>query len=93
MKQYVHNVKLNGRRVFTRRGCDWTGRFPWIEDALRSLRTHSATIDGEAVWCGDDGISNFQKLHWRAYDHQVCPFPLDSPLIGFHTNAVADYVL
>jgi AAA domain len=32
-------------------GADSTGRgrFPWIEDALRSLRVQSATIDGEAV--------------------------------------------
>jgi ATP-dependent DNA ligase len=63
--------------VFTRRGFDWTGRFPWIEDALRSLRVQSATIDGEAVVCGQDGISVFEKLHSRAYDHQVFLYAFD----------------
>ena len=61
----------------TRRGFDWTGRFPWIEDALRSLRAQSATIDGEAVYCGDDGISDFEKLHSRAYDQQVFLYAFD----------------
>jgi hypothetical protein len=28
-----------------------------------------------------------------AIEARCAPFPLDSPLIGFHTNAVADYVL
>jgi ATP-dependent DNA ligase len=43
-----------------RRGFDWSGRFPWIGDVLRSLQ--SATIDGEAVWCGPDGISDFENV-------------------------------
>jgi hypothetical protein len=49
-------------RALIRRGFDWTGRFLWIEDALRSLRARSATVDGEPVWC-EDGISDFEKLH------------------------------
>src|SRR5215468_46217 len=39
-------------RVFTRRGHDWTDRVPVI----------SATIDGEAVICGRNGVSDFDQL-------------------------------
>jgi ATP dependent DNA ligase domain len=67
-REWVHEIKHDGyrlimrrdgkrARVFTRRGFDWTGRFPWIEDAVCSLWAQSATIDGEAVVCGNDGIS------------------------------------
>jgi bifunctional non-homologous end joining protein LigD len=86
-REWVHEIKHDGyrfivrrdskRRVFTRRGFDWTARFPWIEDALRSLRVQSATIDGEAVWCGQDGISDFEKLHSRAHDDQVFLYAFD----------------
>jgi ATP-dependent DNA ligase len=87
-REWVHEIKHDGYRlivrrngkrvrVFTRRGFDWTGRFRWIEDALRSLRAQSATIDGEAVCCGDDGISDFEKLHSRAYDHHVFLYAFD----------------
>ena len=42
-REWVHEIKFNGirlivrrdgkrARVYTRRGFDWTGRFPWIED-------------------------------------------------------------
>jgi bifunctional non-homologous end joining protein LigD len=58
--EWIHEIKHDGYRlivrrdgkrprVFTRRGFDWTGRFPWIEETLRSLKVRSATIDGEAV--------------------------------------------
>ena len=80
--EWVHEIKHDGYRlivrrdgkrvrVFTRRGFDWTGRFPCIEDALKSLRVQSTTIDGEAVWCREDGLSVFDKLHSGACDHHV----------------------
>jgi bifunctional non-homologous end joining protein LigD len=50
---------------------------PWIEDALRTLRVQSATLDGEAVVCGQDGISVFEKLHSRANDHEVFLYAFD----------------
>jgi bifunctional non-homologous end joining protein LigD len=87
-QEWLHEIKHDGYRlvvrrdgkrvrVFTRRGFEWTGRFPWIEDALHSLRVQSATIDGEAVWCGEDGISVVNKLHSRAYDHQIFLYAFD----------------
>ena len=52
-------------------------RYPCIVDALRSLRVRSITIDGEAVWCGPDGKSDFDRLHSRAHDEAVCLYDFD----------------
>jgi bifunctional non-homologous end joining protein LigD len=49
-------------RLFTRRGYDWTERFPAIATAAGKLRALSFTIDGEAVICGPDGIAAFDEL-------------------------------
>ena len=58
--------KRDGRvRLFTRRGFDWTDRYPRISAAVAALRPASATIDGEAVWCDRDGLAIFDKLHGR----------------------------
>jgi ATP-dependent DNA ligase len=84
----VHEVKHDGYRLmtrrrgdrvrlFTRRGYDWTGRYPRITEALRSLKARSAVIDGEAVWCDPDGVSSFDKLHSRAHDDQVFLYAFD----------------
>jgi ATP dependent DNA ligase domain len=67
---WVHEVKYDGYRLvarlrgervrlFTRRATDWTHRFLWITEAVASLEAHSATIDGEAVCCGTDGMPDF----------------------------------
>ena len=50
-------------RLFTRNGIDWTDRYPRISEAVAGLRTASATIDGEAVWCDGDGLAASDKLH------------------------------
>ena len=63
---WVHEIKHDGYRLiarrdgnrvrlFTRRGYDWSGKYPWIVDSLLSLRVRSIIVDGEAVWCGKDG--------------------------------------
>jgi hypothetical protein len=44
-------------RLFTRRGHDWTGRYPAIVKAALRLRARSFTIDGEAAVCGADGVA------------------------------------
>ena len=86
--EWVHEVKHDGHRLmarrrcdrvrlYTRRGYDWTGRYPRIAQALRSLKVTSAVIDGEAVWCGPDGVSSFDKLHSRAHDDQVFLYAFD----------------
>jgi bifunctional non-homologous end joining protein LigD len=84
---WVHEIKHDGYRliarrdgnrvrIFTRRGYDWSGKYPWIVEALRSLRVRSIIVDGEAVWCGKDGKSDFDKLHSHGHDHQIFLLPL-----------------
>jgi bifunctional non-homologous end joining protein LigD len=46
-------------RLFTRRGHDWTERYPAIAGAAFKLRAQSFTMDGEAVVCGPDGVAVF----------------------------------
>jgi bifunctional non-homologous end joining protein LigD len=56
----VHEIKHDGYRLivrregaavrlFTRRGYDWTERYPAIASAAAELRARSFTLDGEAV--------------------------------------------
>ena len=65
-RDWVHEIKHDGYRLmvrrqggrvrlFTRRGFDWSHRFPLIVEAAGALRVNSISIDGEAVVCGDDG--------------------------------------
>ena len=71
---WVHEVKHDGYRLivrrdgetvrlFTRRGYDWTGRYPAIASAAAKIRAQSFTLDGEAVVCGEDGVAIFDALH------------------------------
>jgi len=66
----VHEIKHDGFRLMARRegsrvrlwtrsGYDWADRFPRIVEAAGRLRASSFLIDGEAVVCRDDGISDF----------------------------------
>jgi bifunctional non-homologous end joining protein LigD len=72
-------ARRNGDRVrlYTRRGYNWADRYPRILEALRSLRVRSIVIDGEAVWCGNDGKSDFEKLHSGGYDASVLLYAFD----------------
>jgi ATP-dependent DNA ligase len=71
---WIHEIKHDGYRLqvrrdgdsvrlFTRRGYDWTGRYPAIASTAAKLRAKSFTIDGEAVVCGPDGVAIFDALH------------------------------
>jgi bifunctional non-homologous end joining protein LigD len=73
---WVHEIKHDGYRLqvrregeavrlFTRRGYDWSGRYPAIAVTAMLLRARSFTLDGEAVVCGPDGIAVFDALHRR----------------------------
>ena len=85
---WVHEIKHDGYRLiarrdgnrvrlFTRRGYDWSGKYPRIVDSLLSLRVRSIIVDGEAVWAGTDGKSHFDQLHSRAHDDQVFLYAFD----------------
>jgi bifunctional non-homologous end joining protein LigD len=73
---WVHEIKHDGYRLivrrdgetvrlFTRRGHDWTDRYPAIAAAAVKLRAKSFTLDGEAVVAGVDGVAVFEALHRR----------------------------
>jgi bifunctional non-homologous end joining protein LigD len=73
---WVHEIKHDGYRLivrrdgdtvrlFTRRGYDWSERYPAIARAAAKLRAKSFTMDGEAAVCGPDGIAVFAALHRR----------------------------
>jgi hypothetical protein len=53
-----------GVRLLTRRGNDWTDRFPLIVAAMSALKVKSALIDGEAVCCG---INVFNGMEWQTH--------------------------
>ena len=70
---WTHEIKHDGFRVlackqgervkvWSRRGADFTYRFTSIADAVRSLNTDDALIDGEAVVQRIDGRSDFSAL-------------------------------
>src|SRR6266481_2831507 len=60
---WVHEIKHAAHlpprrrsvRIFTRRGNDWTNRVPSISQAIGSLPAATATLDGEAVICDEQG--------------------------------------
>jgi bifunctional non-homologous end joining protein LigD len=78
---WVHEIKHDGYRLivrkdgadvrlYTRRGFDWTDRFPAIADAASRLKPASFTIDGEAVVIGPDGVARFDELrHGNSQAH------------------------
>jgi bifunctional non-homologous end joining protein LigD len=68
---WVHEIKFDGYRIqfriaggeataFSRRGLDWTGKFPELAKAMASLP--DAVIDGEVVALGPNGETDFSRL-------------------------------
>jgi ATP-dependent DNA ligase len=85
---WVHEIKHDGYRLivrcdgetirlFTRRGCDWSARYPAITRAATKLRARSFTIDGEAAVCGPDGVTIFDALHRRGTVTEAMLFAFD----------------
>jgi hypothetical protein len=86
---WMHEIKHDGYRLilrrdsttvrlFTRRGHDWTDRYPAIASAAAKLRSRSFTLDSEAVVTGEDGVAVFDALHRRdkAKDAMLYAFDL-----------------
>jgi bifunctional non-homologous end joining protein LigD len=70
---WVHEIKFDGYRMqarldrgrvrlLTRKGLDWTEKFPNIARAVAALPARTALIDGEIVVEDDKGFSNFSAL-------------------------------
>src|SRR6187397_1712115 len=58
-------------RLYTRRGADWTERFPLIVDAAQRLSVSSAIFDAEVIIADDDGRADFDALHSRTREHEA----------------------
>jgi bifunctional non-homologous end joining protein LigD len=73
---WIHEIKHDGFRLMarrdpvgirliTRRGNDWTTRFPLVLEAVNHLKVRSCLTDGEVVCCDDRGLAVFQALRRR----------------------------
>jgi bifunctional non-homologous end joining protein LigD len=85
---WVHEIKHDGYRLqvrrdgdavrlFTRRGYDWSARYPAIAATAAKLKARSFTLDGEAVVCGPDGIATFDALHRHGTVHEAMLYAFD----------------
>jgi bifunctional non-homologous end joining protein LigD len=85
---WIHEVKHDGYRLqvrregeavrlFTRRGFDWTTRYPAIVRTALALPAKSFTMDGEAVVCGGDGIAVFEDPHRRGIVSEAMLYAFD----------------
>ena len=72
-KRWEHELKFDGYRLqarldhgqvklLTRKGLDWTKKFPRIAQAVAKLKAKTALIDGELVVEDAKGISRFSLL-------------------------------
>ncbi len=70
---WIHEIKFDGYRIqarldhgkvrlLTRKGLDWTKRFPNVAEAVADLPAETALIDGEIVVENGRGISDFSML-------------------------------
>ena len=55
----------SGIRLITRKGNDWTTRYPLVVEAVNHLKVRSCLIDGEVVCCDEKGVAAFQLLRHR----------------------------
>jgi bifunctional non-homologous end joining protein LigD len=85
---WVHEIKHDGYRLqvrregdsvrlFTRRGFDWTRRYPAIAVTATLLRAKSFTLDGEAVVCGPDGVAVFDAVQRRGTVSEAMLYAFD----------------
>jgi bifunctional non-homologous end joining protein LigD len=70
---WLHEIKLDGYRmharlgaarvnILTRRGNDWTDKYPTIAAAIGQLRAKNAYLDGELCGVSPDGRTSFNLI-------------------------------
>ena len=57
--------------LLTRRGNDWSERFPRVVEAVNLMKVRSCLIDGEVVCCDERGLATFQLLRHRRNEPQL----------------------
>src|ERR1700751_727073 len=73
---WIHEIKHDGFRLMarrdpvgirliTRRGNDWSARYPLVVEAVNHLKVPSCLIDGEVICCDEKGVAAFQLLRHR----------------------------
>jgi bifunctional non-homologous end joining protein LigD len=73
---WIHEIKHDGYRLMarrdpvgirliTRRGNDWTQRYPLVVEAVNHLKVRSCLIDGEVACCDEKGVTSFELLRHR----------------------------
>src|SRR3954453_1812766 len=81
---WIHEIKHDGYRLMarrdpvgirliTRRGNDWSTRFPLVVEAVNHLKVRSCFIDGGVVCCDEKGVAAFQLLRHRRNEPQAFP--------------------
>jgi bifunctional non-homologous end joining protein LigD len=86
---WIHEIKHDGFRILarkngdrvgliTRNGYNFGNRFPLAVAAIAALPARSCLVDSEVIVCGDGGLSVFDLLRYRHYDHlaTLCAFDL-----------------
>jgi ATP-dependent DNA ligase len=60
-----------GIRLITRKGNDWTERYPLVAEAVNHLKVRSCLIDGEAVACDNNGVAVFRThpAEWATFEN------------------------
>lgn len=88
---WLNEIKLDGYRILcrikkgkaqllSRKGLDWTERFPTVAAAAAALPVREAWLDGEIAYVEVDGRTNFQSLQAalsRGDDIQLVYFVFD----------------
>ena len=85
---WIHEIKHDGFRLMarrdpvgirliTRRGNDWTQRYPLVVEAVNHLKVRSCLIDGEVVCCDEKGVTSFQLLRHRRNEPQAFLYAFD----------------
>jgi bifunctional non-homologous end joining protein LigD len=85
---WVHEIKHDGYRLMarrdsagihliTRRGNDWSDRFPLVVEAVNHLKVQSCLIDGEVVCCDERGLARFDLLRRRRNEAMAFLYAFD----------------
>ena len=67
-----------GIRLITRRGNDWSDRFPLVVEAVNHLKVRSCLIDGEVCCCDERGLARFDVLRRRRNEATAFLYALTS---------------
>ena len=66
-----------GIRLITRRGNDWTQRYPLVVEAVNHLKVRSCLVDGEVACCDEKGVTSFELLRHRRNGPQAFLYAFD----------------